>query len=209
MIILSSSYFGNIQYFSKIASGETIYIDYDEQYRKQTYRNRAVILSGNGPLMLSVPVVHKGAIFNPIKELLISYDTEWQRQHWRSIISSYNRSPFFEFYADDIEQIFNKKEKFLIDLNTKTIEIIADALELDISNIVEDKIDGDVELDFRRSISPKKNDLILDPNYVEKGYTQVFSDKFGFSPNLSILDLLFNEGPNCIDFLQSSYRSTL
>lgn len=209
MILLSSSYFGNIQYFSKIASGESVYIDQEEQYRKQTYRNRTVILAGNGPLMLSVPVVHKGAIFNPIKELLISYDIEWQRQHWRSIISAYNRSPFFEFYADDIEPIFNKKEKYLIDLNIKTVNLIADTLELDTSNILENKIDSEIDLDFRRAISPKKSDIISDPTYIEKEYTQVFSDKYSFYPNLSILDLLFNQGPNCIEFLEKSYSKLI
>jgi len=205
-LLLSTAYFAPIQYYSKFLNYEEIYIEQFEHFNKQTYRNRCVILGGNGPIQLVVPVVKGRGRKILIKDLEISYDTNWQRNHWRTIFSAYSSSPFFEYYKDDIQHFFETRQKFLLDLNLNIHETICGLLEIEKNTILtsdfEKTPDGTVNL--RETISPKissKTDLEFQP----QKYTQVFSDKLGFIANLSILDLLFNEGPNSYSLLKSSF----
>jgi hypothetical protein len=204
-ILLSTAYFAPIQYYSEFLKSEKVHIEQFENFIKQTYRNRCVVLGGNGPIQLIVPVVKGRGPKILIKDLKISYDTDWQRNHWRTIFSAYSSSPFFEYYKDDIQPFFETKHQFLLDFNLKIHEIICELLEIDNNAILTDDFEKVSEgtINLRESISPKikmQNELHFQP--VE--YTQVFSDKLGFVSNLSILDLLFNEGPNGYSILEES-----
>ncbi len=204
-VLLSTAYFAPIQYYSKFLNNDEVYIEGFEHFNKQTYRNRCVILGGNGPVQLIVPVVKGRGRKIQIKDLEISYDTDWQRNHWRTIFSAYNSSPFFEYYKDDIQPFFDSKHKFLFDFNLKIHQVICDLIEIENNTMLTMDFEKvpDGTLNLRESISPKvssKMDLVFQP----QKYTQVFSDKLGFVPNLSIVDLLFNEGPNSYSVLERS-----
>ncbi len=196
-ILLSTAYFAPVKYFSKLAAYPEVFIEQHENFIKQTYRNRTVILGANGPVSLIVPVEKGREQKIRIKDLRISYDEEWQRTHWRTIFSAYNSSPFFEYYADDLESFFRKKYDFLFDFNQQITETLLEILEIE----VDLKVTGDFEqipetcLNFREKINPKAHRNAEDSNFEALPYTQVFAEKFGFIPDLSILDLLFNEGP--------------
>src|SRR5690554_2896962 len=205
-VLLSTACFAPVQYFSKLEQFESIYIEQHEHFHKQTYRNWYEILAANGRLSLVVPVVKGRGRKIKITGLQISYDTEWQRNHWRTIFSAYNSSPFFEYYRDDLLPFFEKPWKFLFDYNMAAIELFCDLLELEADIRLTtgfESIPADT-LNFREAISPKPHKAGIDTNFLPESYTQVFSDRYGFIPNLSILDLLFNEGPNGIQVLQES-----
>lgn len=208
-ILLSTAYFAPIRYFSKLAAYPEIHIEQHENFIKQTYRNRTVILGANGQIPLIVPVEKGRGKKICIKDLRIAYDEEWQRNHWRTIFSAYNSSPFFEYYADDLEPFFRKKYEFLFDLNQQITETLVEILEIE----TELKLTDDFEqipktcLNFREQISPKTHLIDDDAQFVAQPYTQVFTEKFGFIPDLSILDLLFNEGPSSHSLLGESFIS--
>ena len=203
-ILLSTAYFAPVQYYSKIISSPVVFIEQFEHFQKQTYRNRCVILGGNRPISLVVPVVKGRGPKTLIKNLKISYDTEWQRNHWRTIFSAYNSSPFFEFYKDDIEPFFKKKYIHLLEFNLAIHKTLCELLEIDNAIVLTDDFEKvpPGTLNFRERISPK-NKTLDDSAFQAQSYTQVFSERFEFVPNLSILDLLFNEGPNSYSVLES------
>jgi len=204
-LLLSTAYFGPVHYYARYLKHPKVYIEQFEHFNKQTYRNRCIILGANGPLSLVVPVVKGREKKIVIKDLKISYDENWQHNHWRSIFSAYNSSPFFEYYKDEIYYIFNRKWGFLIDLNQKIHSIICELLEIENKNVFTESFEiiNDNTCNLRDIISPK-NKTLKDSVFRPAKYTQVFSEKFGFIPNLSILDLLFNEGPNSYTLLESS-----
>lgn len=206
-ILLSTAYFAPIHFYSRYIAYHEVYIEQFEHFNKQTYRNRCVILGGNGPITLITPVIKGRGAKILIKDLKIANDMDWQRNHWRTIFSAYNSSPYFEYYQDDIKPFFEKETKYLLDHNQSIHECISDLLNLESKA----KLTRDFELvpgntlNFREIISPK-NKIQPDANYHAVEYTQVFSDRFGFVPNLSILDLLFNEGPNSSTILENSIK---
>lgn len=213
--LFSTSYFPPISYFSFIDKCGSCLIENNEHYIKQSYRNRMNIANANGIMALSVPV--QGGTKSNIKDITILNDNDWQKNHWNTLVSAYNHSPFFEFYEDDFAIFFTKKEKYLIDLNEKIRFKIFELLDFDVKckkttsfinpkDLIQGNKDtihnykeksSDYTLDFRNSINPKKDTT----NFVSKEYYQVFHEKFGFIKNLSILDLIFNCGPEAILYL--------
>jgi hypothetical protein len=204
-ILLATACFAPVQYYTKMLMHKTVYIEQYENFIKQTWRNRYTILGGNGPIDLIVPVVKGRGLKILIKDLEISYDTDWQRNHWRTLFSAYNTSPYFEYYADDLQPFFEKKYKFLFDFNLKINETLLELLELDNTILLTADFQQvpDGTANYRELISPKEK-TPEDPHFHPASYTQVFSDNLGFFPNLSMLDLLFNEGPNSYSLLKES-----
>ena len=206
--ILSSSYFGNIQFFSHIVKSGTVFIEQNDHYSRQSYRNRTTIMAANGPMNLTVPVVKpKGKTVT--KDIVISYDTKWQKNHWRSIFSAYNSSPFFEYYKDDLYPVFQKQWKYLTDLNSKLLELTLEMIEANPKIEYPDEYIENVNdylLDLREVIHPKKDFRISDNQFSPLPYRQVFSETMNFVPNLSILDLIFNKGPEAYSVLEESLR---
>ena len=197
--LLPSVYIGNIEYYSILKNSDAITIEQHEHFVKQSFRNRARIYGANGALNLIVPRLKLGER-TAMKDIKISYDSNWQKLHWKSIESAYRSSPFFEFYEDDLHPIFHKKHDFLIDYNTELQQKLLSFLHINVdesrskSYIAVDQI----ETDLRYAIHPKRTPLY---KRTFEPYNQVFESKHGFIPNLSVIDLLFNEGPNSGSYL--------
>ena len=204
-VLLSSAYLGSIQYYCKLISYKNIYIEAFEHYTKQTYRNRCNILSANGQLSLIIPVKKTDNLKNYTKDIRIDYNSRWPLIHQKAIESAYRSSPFYIYYADDIMPLYEKKFDFLIDFNTEFHNIINELIGIKPKvQLTSDfkKIEENFD-DFTVSISPKVLNQKPDNAFHCVSYYQVFEQKFGFVPNLSILDLLFNMGPSAIDVLNS------
>jgi hypothetical protein len=200
--ILPSAYLAPIQYYSKLKNYETCIIEHHEHFPKQTYRSRCDVYSPNGVLTLSIPLVkrnHRQAT----KDIKIAYEHDWQKLHWRSLESCYRRSPFFEYFEDDLLPFYEgKKFDFLIDLNEAMQQEILKMLKLKPNYTFSTEYHDRYENadDFRSLISPKE-ELKNDPDFSPLPYMQVFETRHGFIPNLSIVDLLFNQGSRAIDHL--------
>lgn len=199
--VFSSSYLPPIVYFKLWVAANECVIDVNEFFVKQTFRNRCTILGADGKLDLVVPI-HKRNSKQLMREVKISYDDNWKKNHWKSIESAYRRSPYFEFYEDEFYAFYHdKKHELLIDFNMDLmklmLKLLKTASEFSVSSSYIEQTDG--VLDYRTEISPKNKSLneINQPAYI-----QVFGDKLGFQKNLSIIDLLFNEGPNTLAYLQ-------
>lgn len=181
------------------ADGDEILIEKFEHFPKQTYRNRASIYSPNGKLDLIIPVRRGAKVHTVMKDVRISYESDWQRLHWMSLQTSYRRSAYFEFYEDDFAPFYEKKYEFLFDFNTDLTSMLLRLLKirkaLTFTTSYQDS-DAGIQ-DFRNRIHPKQTYQAKE----FKPYFQVFEPKHGFLPNLSIVDLLFNQGPNSLNFL--------
>ncbi|MGQ7856020.1 WbqC family protein [Pedobacter sp. WC2501] len=192
--ILPLFYLPPVGYFSLLQKlGEDFLIEKHEHLAKQTYRNRASIYSPNGKLDITVPVVKGAKTHTKMKDVRISYDFNWQRLHWLSLESCYRSSAYFEFYEDELSRFYTNKFEFLFDYNFELLEWLNKKLKLNKSFGVTGEYFDDIkpELDFRSAMNPKKQEDIVN----NKSYYQVFEDKHQFLPNLSIVDLLFNQGP--------------
>jgi hypothetical protein len=175
-----------------------IIFDKDEHFPKQTYRNRARIYSPDGLLQLVVPVVKGSKVHTKTKDVRISYDFRWQRQHWMSLESCYRRSAYFEFYEDDLAPFYEKQFEFLFDYNQELLNMMLKYLKLPLElSFTEEYLSQYPNLaDYRNAISDKKEPLME-----QKPYFQVFEERQGFMKDLSIVDLLFNQGPQAVNYL--------
>ena len=184
-VLLQSVYAGNVNYYAALVKAKSVLIDINEHFLKQSYRNRCIIYTSNGPLALSIPVIKKNK--TPMKNVLIDVNKDWKTNHWRAISSAYNSSPFFEFYCDELKEVLSKEYSSLANLNR--------ALLITSETYITIK---DSELDLRSTLNPKKTFKGSDtyPRYI-----QIFEAKYGFQSNLSILDLLFHEGPESLNYL--------
>lgn len=205
--LLHPTYFPNIAAFA-IIIGDKVIWEVEDNYQKQTYRNRCYISTDQGKHMLTIPIKHVGGKEGrqKYKEVRLDNSYSWQRQHWRTLQTAYRTSPFFEYYEDDIAPLFEKEHLFLLDFNLRTIETICNCLQIKMSSKktltyqknIEMPRQGLKTVDARFLVNAKKEIQL-----VQETYTQVFGSRHGFIKNLSVLDLLFNEGPHTISFLKN------
>ncbi len=191
-VLLCTSYLPSVNYFSVLLKSEKVLIEKHEHFEKQTYRNRCDILSSNGKLSLSIPL-QKLADKEIIVQKRISYKEPWQIKHWRAITSAYKNSAYFEYFEDEFKPFYFEKHEFLFEYNTSLINLILHILrqkkEIQFTNEFQKTFDG---LDLRTQEPETRN---------QKQYYQVFGQKFGFVPNLSVIDLLFNKGLESVEYL--------
>jgi hypothetical protein len=195
------TYFSPISQYAFISKSDKVIFENEDNFQKQTYRNRCYIYGANGRLSLNIPVKHtKTNGRKKTKDTLVENNFPWQDQHFKSLRSAYQSSPFFEFFEDDIAKMFNKKYVYLVDLNIDTYLFVTDALQIsqEFSKTNEYEISPIVN-DYRDFSVAKNGNISIEMD----NYTQMFDDKYGFISNLSILDLLFMEGPNSISYLES------
>lgn len=197
--LLLPTYFPSISHFAVMAQSENITFEMEDNFQKQTNRNRTYIYSPNGIQLLNIPVKHSNKSHQKTKDVLIENEFDWQKQHFKSLEAAYRSSPFFEFFEDDIRPVFEKQHQFLMDLNLEVLEITTKCLRMKLKYEKTTEYFHKVNnvADFRILANGKK-----DQNVFEK-YTQVFNDKHGFINNLSVLDLLFNEGKFAMDYLKT------
>lgn len=196
-VLLTSAYLPPIQYFSKLYGAPRIYMETHEHYVKQTYRNRALISGPNGVQALTIPVEHEYSKRPATRDIRLSDHGNWQHLHRNALQSAYEGSPYFEYYADDILPIYDKGYQFLVDFNEDFLYTICDLLNLKPDVIKTEAYADAIALgaeDFRETIRPKISHSI-DKTFRSVEYYQVFRQKHGFLENLSIIDLLFNMGP--------------
>ena len=187
----STAYLPPVSYFAALLNAENVWLEACENYVKQSYRNRCRIATANGVETLSIPVESNSGRKNPIRDVRISSHGNWQQTHWRAISSAYMNSPFFEYYQDDFRPFYENKWTFLWDYNFELLTLILQLLNENPKIILTEKYKEPTEdnIDFRDKIHPKKETI----SHI-KPYYQVFENKFGFLPDLSIIDLLSNMG---------------
>lgn len=217
-MLLSTAFFPPVSWFAAAAkdwgrvvvtnpsSFCDVYLEAHENFQKQSYRNRCIIASANGPEAISVPVVHDGDIFHtPITEIRVDYKDQWVKKAWRAIESAYSSSAYFDYYKDDIYAILSSGIPTLWDLNLRIIEFFIQKIRLGIRIVpTESYASAGNALDYRNVIHPKRQNTILKDLDMEKPYFQVFAGKYGFQSDLSVMDLLFNEGPQSLLYLVPS-----
>ena len=220
--LLTTAYFPPVSYFAAIAqemtglisrrgdggslelSPSVVYIEACENYQKQSYRNRCRFYAADGVQTLSCPILHEGGTHKiPIIELKLDYKKPWIQQHERAIMSAYRTSAYFEYYQDELFEILERKYEKLFDLNLALIRFFIEKIGLKVDLRLTDEYAIEPLMDdLRETIHPKRANPILRDMDLEKPYFQVFSQKYGFQSDLSIMDLLFNEGPDSILYLK-------
>ena len=227
-VLLSTTYFGPVQWYQKLYRADAVIIDRDEPFLKQTYRNRCYIAAANGVQALTVPVEQPGN-HCPVRDVRISDHGDWRRVHWNAIASAYGESPFFEYYQDDLRPFFERRWTFLYDFNEAIRQTVSTLLDLQPAAALlspsalptppsvppfpsaprlsmPSPCDGPGPaltpgpcLDLRAAINPKHP--AVDADFQPRPYYQVYASRYGFQPNLSVLDLLLNMGPEGIFYL--------
>ena len=203
-ILVQPSYFASISTYVAIANATKVTFEVNDNFQKQTNRNRMYIYSPNGLQMLNVPIKHSGEVHQKTKDIRIENDFNWQKQHFKSFEAAYRSSPFFEYFEDQLMPIFTKKHAFLLDLNFETTEFIYSSLRLnaDFCKTIEYQ-QHPVDVDFRNLVNGKKDTTAFE------AYPQVFQEKVGFLNNLSVLDLIFNEGKFALEYLKNQKNNLL
>jgi hypothetical protein len=206
-VLLSTAYWPNLHYFFYLLNADAITIERCENYNKQSFRNRTQILTANGKLDLSIPIKNLSQK-QILKEVEISYQENWQINHWRSITSAYKNSPYFDFFEDEINYFYSNPFQFLIDYNLEQLNLIFKLLKLkkEITLTSAFEKESTDHLDLRNFIHPKIefNEDVYVEQLLKTPYYQTFETKFDFHPNLSILDMLFNKGLETQEYLKKN-----
>lgn len=198
-ILLHPSYFPSIEQMAAVAQAEKVVFEAEDNYQKQTYRNRTFIAHSNGKLLLNIPIKHNQTNKRlKTKEVIVENDFPWQEQHWKSLQSAYRTSPFFEYYEDDLQPFFTETVGNLMEHNLKIFDLLCELIGIDveISKTVSFELNPEIT-DLRFLINAKRTS-----SFEPETYTQVHEANHPFLPNLSVLDLLFNEGPNALSYLE-------
>ena len=198
-ILIHPTYFPSISHYVAMLKADSVTFEMEDNFQKQTNRNRMYIYSPNGVQMLNIPIKHSKDKHQKYKDVRIENDFGWQKNHFKSLEAAYRTSPFFEYFEDDFRPLFEKKHEFLMDLNLEIFELVNESLGITIQTDKTTEFFHDVSnfKDFRHLANGKKDSTQLEE------YTQVFDEKHGFINNLSILDLLFNEGRYAVDYLKN------
>ena len=199
-LLIHPNYLPAISQLKLIIDSKKLIFEINDNFQKQTHRNRTYIYGANGLLLLSIPVIHSQKNRKKFKDVKIAYDYDWLTQHLKSFQISYRSSPFFEYYEDKLVDLYVRREKYLYDFNLRSIDVLFDMLQINL------------EYDFTKGYNEQYSDILdyrnnykkLNSSFKIKEYTQVFESKHGYIENLSVLDLIFNEGPNAINFLKTS-----
>lgn len=206
-ICVSTAYLAPIEYYAHMVKSQKVVVEVNDNYVKQTYRNRCVISTANGVQHLSIPVEKPHNQKCLTKDLRISNHGNWQHTHWNAIESAYNNTPFFEYYKDYFKPIYDNHTQFLVDFNFKLMETVCYLIDIEAYfDTTKEFYDGssDMILDLRSEINPKRKEGEYTEGFMPVKYYQVFDDKHGFLSNLSIIDLLFNMGPESLIILNQS-----
>lgn len=208
-VYLSSAYLGPVEYYTKLYAFNSAFIEQHDNYIKQTYRNRCTIASADGALTLSIPTEKPETLKCPMKDIRISDHGNWRHLHWNAIESAYSNSAFFEYYKEDFHPFYKKKYDFLFDFNEELCSLVCNLIDIHplIKRTDEYKTSFSAdEHDFRDIIHPKKDFRSEDTHFIAQPYYQVFEPHHGFLPNLSIIDLLFNMGPESLLVLRDGNK---
>ncbi|UGU16712.1 WbqC family protein [Sinomicrobium kalidii] len=198
-ILIHPAYFPTIMHFVAMINHPVV-LEMEDNFQKQTYRNRMYVYGPGGRQLLTIPVKHsKTGTHQKYRDIRIENSFHWRKQHWKTLQTAYRTSPFFEFYEDDLAPVFEKKHDFLMDLNLDTIHFIFDIFQLnpEYGKTHTYEKEAAAYADYRFMVNAKEA-----PRFNLESYTQVFDEKHGFIGNLSILDLLFNEGPNALTYIE-------
>ncbi|NJW51601.1 WbqC family protein [Salinimicrobium oceani] len=200
-LLVHPTYFGPISQYIAMFKAKEIIFENEDNYQKQTYRNRMYIYGANGKLLLNIPIKHTGNKSNhqKYKDVRVENSFPWQSQHWKSLETVYRTSPFFEFYEDEFQPLYQKKFEFLMDFNYQCLELALDCLQTEITSgkTTEFILHPQNITNGRPLVDAKRTQMKISP------YPQVFQEKFGFINDLSIIDLIFNEGPNALNYLEN------
>ncbi|MDN3723810.1 WbqC family protein [Aequorivita sp. SDUM287046] len=200
-ILLHPSYFPSIEQMAAVVQAEKVVFEIQDNYQKQTYRNRTFIAHSNGKLLLNIPIKHnKTGKRQKTKEVIVENDFPWQEQHWRSLQSAYRTSPFFEYYEDDLEPLFTEPVKGLLEHNLKIFDLLCELIGIEGEISKTTSFEANPEVTDLRYLVDAKRKSTFEP----EAYTQVHEANHAFLPNLSVLDLLFNEGPNTLNYLEKA-----
>ena len=206
-VYLTTAYLAPVEYYAKMLAADCVCMEQYDHYQKQTYRNRCTIAGPNGELALTIPVVKPEGKHCFMKDIEISDHGNWRHLHWNAIESAYNHTPFFEYYKDDFRPFYEKKYRFLIDFNEDLRRLVCSLIDMQpavqYTSSYQTQLPADAE-DFRERIHPKKDFRQENPTFNPLAYYQVFQQRLGFLPNLSIIDLLFNMGPESLLVLQQA-----
>jgi hypothetical protein len=191
--LLATTYFGPVQWYQKLYRADSVIIDADETFMKQSFRNRCYIAAANGVQALTVPIERARLT----RDVRISDHGDWRRIHWNAITSAYGESPFFDYYQDDLRPFYERHWDFLFDFNEAIRQVVCDLIDIHPTLSVVRGYEGTT--DYRTAINPKHPEP--DADFLPKPYYQVYAIRYGFQPNLSVLDLLLNMGPESIFYL--------
>lgn len=195
-MLFHPTYFPSIAQYVAMIKSNNIVFEVEDYFQKQTYRNRCYIYAENGKHLLNIPIKHSKGVKQKTKEVRVDYKNNWNKQHLKALYTAYRSSPFFEFYIDDLLPIFEKEYTFLLDVNLQCYKIIGEALEMPLAYSLTQDYEVEVVNDGRTLVNAKQD-------YALQRYIQTFETKHGFISNLSILDLLFMEGPNALNYLEN------